>query len=245
MAVTAQEAIKIENNIAFEKLDSITTVDEFLNKCNSKNKKHSQNKLYRLFDIIFSVMVLILLSPVYLAIGFLIKIKSPGAPAFYGHKRVGLNGEEFNCYKFRTMVHDADKKLEELFAIDPEARVEYEKDFKLKNDPRVIPGIGVLLRRTSLDELPQFYNALVGDMSIVGPRPIVEDEKVKYGKCIDTLLSVKPGITGLWQVSGRNDLSYETRVLLDVKYIYNKNLLLDVHLIFKTLRVMINKQGAY
>ena len=152
----------------------------------------------RLFDIVFASIVLTIFSPLYLAIALLVLISSRGS-IFYIHPRVGLNGQQFNCLKFRTMIRGADQALEEYLNSCPVSRAEYESSFKLKQDPR-ITKIGKILRTTSLDELPQFWNVLVGDMSVVGPRPLVQDELVKYGTTIDRVLSVRPGIAGLWQV---------------------------------------------
>lgn len=200
--------------------------------------------LKRAFDIIFSLSVLIFLSPIFLFIALCIKINSPSGPVFYAHERIGLKWKKFNCWKFRTMVPDSDVILKKLLK-DPKIKAEYEKDFKLKNDPRIIPVVGNFLRRTSLDELPQFLNSLLGEMSVVGPRPIVQEEIVKYKNKACSLLSIKPGITGLWQVSGRNDMSYNKRVELDIQYVNNNNFFIDLRIIFKTIKIMLLKKGAY
>ena len=199
----------------------------------------------RLFDIAFSSAALLCLSPVFLIVSLLIKVKSPNGPIFFGHQRIGKDGKFFRVYKFRTMVPDAEKRLKELLDKDEETRKEFEQDFKLKNDPRIISGVGHFLRKSSLDELPQFFNSLIGNMSVVGPRPIVEDEIEKYGKYAKKLLSVKPGVTGLWQVSGRNDIDYNERVSLDMEYIDNQSFWLDIKIIIKTVQVMIFRKGAY
>ncbi|MGB2551775.1 sugar transferase [Campylobacter sp. MOP51] len=199
----------------------------------------------RLFDIIFSAMAIIFLSPLFISIYVLIKIKSPQTPVIFKHERIGKYGVPFKVYKFRTMIFNAEKILEKMLKENPEMEEEYKKDFKLKNDPRIIPVIGNFLRKYSLDELPQFFNALFGSMSIVGPRPIVQDELEKYGEYSDVLLTVKPGITGLWQVSGRNDIDYDERVAIDIQYIQNRSFLLDIEIIFKTILVIIFKKGAY
>ncbi len=195
----------------------------------------------RVFDIAFASIVLTLFSPVYLAITLLVFISSPGS-VLYIHPRVGLNGSKFNCIKFRTMINDADQALEDYLNACPISRAEYEASFKLKHDPR-ITKIGKLLRTTSLDELPQFWNVLMGDMSVVGPRPLVQDELSKYGTAIDRVLSVRPGIAGLWQVSGRNDIPYTKRVQIDASYVRRMSFLLDLHLIFKTILVVIFPKG--
>ena len=230
---------------------------KFLNKChiefNDKNFKvlqdikHDSGKQFgkRVFDIVFSLFAIILLSPVYLIVAMLIKIKSPGAPVIFAHKRIGKDGKFFRVYKFRTMVANAEKILEDCFENHPDIKAEYEKDFKLKDDPRIIPGIGEKMRKYSIDELPQFFNSLFGSMSVVGPRPIVEKEVAKYGKYAIKLYSVKPGVTGLWQVSGRNDIDYDERVALDMEYIDNQTFFGDVKIIIQTILVMVFKKGAY
>jgi lipopolysaccharide/colanic/teichoic acid biosynthesis glycosyltransferase len=195
----------------------------------------------RVFDITFASIVLTVFSPVYIAISLLVFISSPGT-VLYIHSRVGLNGSKFNCIKFRTMVNGADQALEDYLNACPISRAEYEASFKLKHDPR-ITKIGKFLRTTSLDELPQFWNVLVGDMSVVGPRPLVQDELSKYGSAIDRVLSVRPGIAGLWQVSGRNDIPYSKRVQIDASYVKRMSFLLDLHLIFKTILVVIFPKG--
>ncbi|MDJ0725737.1 MAG: sugar transferase [Prochloraceae cyanobacterium] len=199
----------------------------------------------RLFDIIFSSLVLIFFSPIYLILALLIALSSSG-PIFYIQKRVGKNHKTFNCLKFRTMIDNADEILESIMAESPQLREEFETSFKLKNDPRVT-WIGKFLRLTSLDEFPQFWNVLKGDMSVVGPRPLVPEELCKYGNRIDKILTIRPGITGLWQVSGRNDIPYPQRVNIDVYYVNYYNWLLDLWIIFKTIGVIIfpRNNGAY
>jgi len=195
----------------------------------------------RFFDIVFASLVLTIFSPLYFAIALLVLISSRGS-IFYIHPRVGLHGRQFNCVKFRTMINGADQALEDYLNSCPISRAEYEAFFKLKQDPR-ITKIGKILRTTSLDELPQFWNVLVGDMSVVGPRPLVQDELVKYGPAIDRVLSVRPGIAGLWQVSGRNDIPYAKRVIMDASYVRRMSFGLDIWLIFKTILVVIFPKG--
>jgi lipopolysaccharide/colanic/teichoic acid biosynthesis glycosyltransferase len=199
----------------------------------------------RAFDIIFSLTILIVFSPLYLILTGLIAISSPG-PIFYIQQRVGKNFKRFGCIKFRTMVDNADEVLESMMAKSPQMRQEFEDNFKLKQDPR-ITWIGKFLRLTSLDEFPQFWNVLKGDMSVVGPRPLVPEELPKYGSKMDTVLTIKPGITGLWQVSGRNDIPYPQRVQIDVYYVKHNNWLLDTWIIFKTIGIVIfpPNNGAY
>ena len=172
-----------------------------------------------------------------------IYIDSPG-PVIFKHIRIGKDGKEFPCYKFRSMCIDAKEKLEELLKNDPEVRAEWERDFKLKNDPRITKS-GAFLRKTSLDELPQIFNVLKGQMSLVGPRPIIKMEMERYGKYINDYLMVKPGITGMWQVSGRSDIDYNERVLLDSWYVRNWSVWIDIVMLFKTIKVVFFRKGAY
>jgi lipopolysaccharide/colanic/teichoic acid biosynthesis glycosyltransferase len=193
----------------------------------------------------FSLSVLILFLPVYLLLVMLIAISSPG-PIFYVQERVGRNYKSFGCIKFRTMVENADEILVDMMTASPHLRDEFEDNFKLKKDPR-ITGIGKFLRLTSLDEFPQFWNVLKGDMSVVGPRPLVPEELPKYGHHMDRILTIRPGITGLWQVSGRNDIPYNLRVQMDVYYVNYRNFWLDLWIIVKTIGVIISPKnnGAY
>lgn len=199
----------------------------------------------RAFDIVFSLAVLILFSPVYLILTILIAISSSG-PIFYVQERVGKDFKRFKCIKFRTMVDNADEVLETMLAKCPYKRQEFEDNFKLKNDPR-ITWIGKFLRLTSLDEFPQFWNVLKGDMSVVGPRPLVPEELPKYGRKMEKVLNIKPGITGLWQVSGRNDIPYPERVKIDVYYVNHHNWWLDLWIVLKTFGIVIfpHNNGAY
>ena len=202
-----------------------------------RNQSRYGRTLKRLGDIIFSLLVLTLGSPIFILIGILVKLSSPGS-VFYIQKRVGRNYINFGCIKFRTMYKDADELLPNMLEKYPLMRREFEKDFKLRHDPR-ITKLGRFLRRSSLDELPQFFNVLKGEMSVVGPRPIVSDEIKKYSLFMDEVISVRPGLTGLWQVSGRNNLSYKKRVQLDLVYARNRNFLLDVEIIILTLGVLL------
>lgn len=199
----------------------------------------------RLFDIVFSLTVLIVFSPLYLLLILLIALSSPG-PVFYTQERVGRNYRRFDCIKFRTMVENADEVLLEIMETSPRTRREFLENFKLKKDPR-ITWIGRFLRITSLDEFPQFWNVLMGDMSVVGPRPLVVEELPKYGKYIDRVLTTRPGITGLWQVSGRNNIPYPRRVQIDVYYTNCRNLWMDLGIVIKTIGVVVfpKDNGAY
>ena len=202
-----------------------------------RNQSRYGRTLKRIGDVIFSLLVLTLGSPVFILIGLLVKLSSPGS-IFYIQKRVGRNYREFGCIKFRTMYKNADELLPNLLEKYPLMRQEFEKDFKLRHDPR-ITKLGRFLRRSSLDELPQFFNVLKGEMSVVGPRPIVSNEINKYSVFMEEVISVRPGLTGLWQVSGRNNLSYKKRVELDLVYARNRNFLLDLEIILLTLGVLL------
>lgn len=199
----------------------------------------------RLFDIVFSLSVLILCAPVYLILACLVAFTSSGS-IFYTQERVGKNHQPFGCIKFRTMVPDADLLLADMMAESATMREEFSQNFKLKQDPR-ITKIGHFLRVTSLDEFPQFLNVLKGEMSVVGPRPLVPDEIEKYGEAIDQVLSIRPGITGLWQVSGRNDIPYAQRIRIDVSYVKLRNFWLDLSIVVRTIKVMVmpRNNGAY
>ena len=195
----------------------------------------------RTFDILTSLLAIILLSPLFLIIILLIRIDSKGK-AFYKHKRIGKYGNYIYLYKFRSMYIDADVRLKELLK-DPKIKKEWEENFKLEDDPRVT-RVGKILRKTSLDELPQLLNILLGDMSLVGPRPIIDDEIKKYGKNKKKFLSVTPGLTGWWACNGRSDISYEERMSLELYYVDHCSLLLDIKCILKTIIVVFKKTGA-
>lgn len=205
--------------------------------------QHVDQTIKRLVDIVLAALVLTVTSPLFLIISAAIKLSSRG-PVVFCHRRIGAGGRYFDCYKFRTMVVDADRKLEEVLAGSPELRKEFAKTHKLKDDPRVT-RIGALLRKTSLDEFPQFWNVLKGDMSIVGPRPIVTEEMTRYGRWLPLILELRPGITGLWQVSGRNDTTYAERVALDRRYALTRTIATDFSIMAKTPTVMLKRNGAY
>ena len=200
------------------------------------------NSLKRAMDIVGSVLLIVLFSPLFIVIAFL--IHRDGGSCLYGQARVGYGGKSFKCLKFRSMIMDSQQYLEDFLASNPDARAEWNKDFKLKNDPRVT-RIGSFLRKTSLDELPQLFNVLKGDMSLVGPRPVVADELSRYGALTQKYMSARPGMTGLWQVSGRNDTTYRERISLDCYYIENWRAHTDMLLMFKTLAVIFQGRGAY
>jgi undecaprenyl-phosphate galactose phosphotransferase len=189
-----------------------------------------------------ALLIIIAISPVLALVAWLIW-KRDGAPIFFGHYRVGRDGELFRCLKFRSMYRDADRMLKELLETDPQARAEWERDQKLANDPRITP-VGHFLRKTSLDELPQLFNVLRGEMSLVGPRPITNGELARYGAARWHYLSVQPGMTGLWQVSGRNNTTYDERVALDRRYVEARSIRLDLSILFRTIKVVVARDGA-
>ena len=197
----------------------------------------------RAVDIVGTLVLAAVFSPLILTIIFLMRKEERGT-IIYRHRRVGRNGQTFECLKFRTMVPNADHVLRELLERDPAIKAEWVRDHKLRCDPRVT-RLGRFLRRTSLDELPQLWNVMRGEMSLVGPRPVVREELLRYGKNVRAYLSTKPGITGLWQVKGRNDTDYRRRVVLDTYYVRNQNLLLDLYILLKTTRVVLGGSGAY
>ncbi|MDU2063352.1 MAG: undecaprenyl-phosphate galactose phosphotransferase WbaP [Sporomusaceae bacterium] len=195
------------------------------------------------FDFFVSLLLLPFVVLFLVVIALFTYLNSPG-PVFFVQQRVGKGGQFFPCYKIRTMVTNAEEKLAQYLQENPTACQEWQTDFKLKEDPRVTP-IGKFLRKTSLDELPQLFNVLRGEMSLVGPRPIIAEEVVRYGEYIQDYHMVRPGITGMWQVSGRSDVSYEERVQLDSWYVRNWSLWLDIVTLFKTVGVVLKRKGAY
>jgi Undecaprenyl-phosphate galactose phosphotransferase WbaP len=200
-------------------------------------------ELKRFMDLFIVIVGGLFVLPFLLIIALLIRITSRG-PVLYRHKRLGMNGKYFYAYKFRSMVVDSQERLEKLLESNPERKREWEKNHKLANDPRVT-GIGKFIRRTSVDEFPQLINILKGEMSLVGPRPIVDEEVAKYGEDYNQIFSVKPGLTGLWQVSGRSDTNYQERVAYDTYYIQSWSGWLDLWVIFKTFGAVIQGRGAY
>ncbi|MCR9125582.1 MAG: sugar transferase [Rhodobacteraceae bacterium] len=195
-----------------------------------------------MFDKVFSAFALVSLLPFLCVIAAAIRLTTKG-PVLYRHMRVGKDGRLFPCLKFRTMVVDADRRLEAVISVDPIARQEWDERRKLDRDPR-INAIGHFLRRSSLDELPQFWNVLIGDMSVVGPRPITVDEAYLYSKHLAVYTAVRPGITGMWQISGRSNTSYAERIRMDVAYIGNWSLLLDLKITLRTVRAVLSADGA-
>ncbi|MEO1209956.1 MAG: undecaprenyl-phosphate galactose phosphotransferase WbaP [Cyanobacteria bacterium J06638_20] len=196
-----------------------------------------------LIDRLTTLVGGLLVFPLFLLIAILIRLDSPG-PIFYGQTRIGQNGQHFKAWKFRSMVVNADKALKDYLVNHPELKEDWVTNQKLRNDPRVT-RIGRFLRQTSLDELPQLWNILRGEMSLVGPRPIVDEEVEKYGDKFGLYTKVTPGLTGLWQVSGRNNLAYEERVSLDAYYVRNWSVWLDVYILIRTIWVVLSGEGAY
>jgi len=228
------------SNMEVETLFNEKTV--MLRMCN--NMMMLRNRLLKnTFDLISSVSGTILILPIFLGIAAAIYISSPG-PVIFAHQRIGTKGKLFPCYKFRSMVVNAQEVLEDYLEKNPAAREEWERDFKLKNDPRVT-RIGNFLRKTSLDELPQLFNVIKGEMSLVGPRPIIDKEIVKYGEYIHDYYLVRPGMTGYWQVGGRSDVDYDSRVQMDSWYVRNWSFWQDIVLLLKTVKVVFAGKGAY
>lgn len=201
------------------------------------------DRAYTLLNQATALVLIALLAPVFAIVAWRIW-REDGAPLTFGHYRVGHRGRLFRCFKFRTMVRDADAVLGELLQRDPAARAEWERDHKLRVDPRVT-RIGAFLRRTSLDELPQLFNVLRGEMHLVGPRPVTVPEMARYGSRKRHYLSVRPGVTGLWQVSGRNNTTYEARVQFDADYVERRNPWVDLWILARTVKVLLTREGAH
>ena len=222
-----------------EKIDENAIAIDFV----TSEIKNSEGYLFikRFLDIIGSLSGLILLFPIMMLVAIAIKIEDPKGKVIFGHMRVGKDGRLFPCLKFRSMFANAEEMKKNF---TEEQKREYAETFKLKNDPR-ITKVGKFIRKTSLDELPQLFNILKGDMTIVGPRPIVIDELEFYGECEDYYKAVKPGLTGLWQVSGRSDTTYDERVNLDMEYVTTRNTFKDLYIIFMTAVKVLKREGSY
>ena len=197
----------------------------------------------RSFDLALAIAGLVFLAPLLIAVAILIKLQD-GGPVLFQQERLGRAGSVFRCWKFRTMVVDAQARLDDLLARDPAARLEWQRDHKLKVDPR-ITALGRFLRKSSIDEIPQLLNIIAGDMSIVGPRPIVRAEIPRYASRFASYCRVKPGLTGLWQISGRSNTSYRRRVALDVLYIRRRTLMMDLRIIAFTVPAVLQSRGSY
>ncbi len=213
----------------------VTQIDE----CVEKSKVKVYDFVKRIIDIIIGVIGLIICLPIFVIIGIIIKIDSKG-PIFFKHKRIGKHGKKIEIYKFRTMMDNAEEAMKNF---TEEQKKEFAENFKLENDPRVT-RVGKILRKTSLDELPQIINILKGEMSIIGPRPIVKSELEKYGNNQGKFLSVAPGLTGYWAANGRSDVSYEERMALELYYVENRSLILDLKIFFKTILSVLKGRGA-
>lgn len=224
--------------------ESATRVPTSLPKKSRPSNSTKQTlELARLFDILIAVAALWFFAPLMLVLAFAIKAQD-GGPVTFGHTRIGRDGRTFKCLKFRSMVVDAETRLQNLLAADAMARAEWEVDHKLRQDPRVT-ALGALLRKSSLDELPQLINVLRGEMSIVGPRPIVAAEIVRYGRAFRYYKVLRPGITGLWQSSGRNNVSYRRRVAMDVLYAKRRSVGLYLYILLKTVPAVLLRDGSY
>jgi lipopolysaccharide/colanic/teichoic acid biosynthesis glycosyltransferase len=209
----------------------------------SRNNEVPNSRLTRVIDILVILMAAPYLLFFLLLISIFIMLDSKGGP-FYSQTRIGRGGRTFRAHKFRTMVLNADEILQRCLDESPDLQAEWLANHKLKHDPRVT-RVGAVLRKLSLDELPQFWNIVVGEMSLIGPRPIVEAEIVRYGKCFELYKQARPGLTGLWQVSGRSDTSYQRRVELDEYYLLNRSIKMDLKILWKTVYVVLGRKGAY
>lgn len=205
-------------------------------------RKQIIDAVSRVIDVVATLSLIVVLFPVMLLLTVAVAIDAKGSPVF-AHRRIGKGGRPFKCYKFRTMCNDAEARLEAILRANPELRREWNEHHKLSNDPRITP-FGHFLRETSLDELPQLFNVLVGEMALVGPRPIVQAELSRYDRHLPSYLSVKPGLTGLWQVTCRSESTYRRRVAIDRVYAARKCLLLDLRILFATIPAVLSRRGA-
>ena len=197
----------------------------------------------RIFDFLLALSAIVILSPLLVCVAIAVRL-SDGGPAFFGHTRIGFSGKTFKCWKFRSMIPNSDAVFKEYLVQNPDAAEEWRKNQKIQNDPR-ITRLGYFLRKYSIDELPQLFNILVGDMSFVGPRPIQRSEYEKYGFSLRHYLSTRPGLTGLWQISGRSNSTYQKRVVFDRYYVTHWRMLTDIALIIKTVPVAVTGSGSY
>jgi exopolysaccharide production protein ExoY len=218
------------------------TIRSVRGEAGSVNRRLFRDSVKRVFDVLGAVVLGVVFSPLIVVVAVLLRLE--GGPVVFRHRRVGRHGKGFDCLKFRSMRPDADRVLRELLEQRPEFRAEWVRDHKLRDDPRVT-AVGRFLRRTSLDEVPQLWNVIRGEMSLVGPRPVVREELLRYGRCASIYLAARPGVTGLWQVNGRNNTDYRRRVVLDVYYVRRQNLFLDFYILLKTTYVVLGGSGAY
>lgn len=227
-------------NINVESQEAILSRDiVIVPKIAKKASKINYMSVKRVFDLVISTIGLIILSPIFLILAIIVKLDSKG-PVFFAHTRYGKNGKKFKMYKFRTMYENAQDMINDF---TPEQMKEWKENFKLQNDPR-ITKVGKFLRKTSLDELPQIVNIIKGDLSIIGPRPVIEEELEKYGENKEKFLSVTPGLTGYWQANGRSSTTYEQRMEMELYYIDHISPKLDFKIFFKTIESVIKKEGA-
>lgn len=227
-------------NINVESQEAILSRDiVIVPKIAKKASKINYMSVKRVFDLVISTIGLIILSPIFLILAIIVKLDSKG-PVFFAHTRYGKNGKKFKMYKFRTMYENAQDMINDF---TPEQMKEWKENFKLQDDPR-ITKVGKFLRKTSLDELPQIVNIMKGDLSIIGPRPVIEEELEKYGENKEKFLSVKPGLTGYWQANGRSSTTYEQRMEMELYYIDHISPKLDFKIFFKTIESVIKKEGA-
>ncbi|WP_267414443.1 MULTISPECIES: sugar transferase [unclassified Sphingomonas] len=220
----------------------MAVVQPFAHNSTADNRSGRSEPLFRLLDLTIGIVAVVVFGPLLIALAILIYVSNPG-PIFFVQQRIGFNGKSFACFKFRTMVVDAQERLARLLEEDPAARLEWERDHKLRNDPRITP-LGRFLRKSSFDELPQFFNLINGTMSAVGPRPIVVAEITRYGRWFGDYCRVKPGITGLWQVSGRSDTTYRRRVALDVAYSRHRSIGLNLKIMLMTIPAVLAARGS-
>ncbi len=231
--------IEYASNEILLELPGLESVNQVENTTNLKLKQYMKRGI----DIVGSILGLLLLLPLTIGVYIANLIAKENGPLFYSQERIGKNGRKFKMYKFRTMIVGADKKLEEMLRENEELRIEFTKYKKLKNDPR-ITQIGKILRKTSLDEFPQFINVLKGEMSLVGPRPYLPKEKDEMGNYYDYIIKCKPGLTGYWQANGRNSVTFDNRLKMDLEYWKSNSLILDLQLLNKTVKNVIKKEGA-
>jgi lipopolysaccharide/colanic/teichoic acid biosynthesis glycosyltransferase len=239
MGQAQREAIEAPGYVAVARVPTIQVRDPLVGPFPEKKNSF----LTRLIDVAGALALLIFTAPLILFLALLVKLYD-GGPVFFVHRRIGQGGNMFPCLKIRSMVMDADKRLDQLLASDANARAEWALDQKLRNDPR-ITGLGHFLRRSSLDELPQLINVLRGDMSLVGPRPIVLDEAPRYGRWLKYYCAVRPGITGMWQVSGRNNLTYRRRVACDVLYARRQSARMNLAILIMTIPAVLSQDGSH
>jgi len=220
----------------------MAAVQAFAQNSTANNHSSKSEPLFRLLDLTIGIVAVVAFGPLLIALAILIYVSNPG-PILFVQQRIGFDGKSFACFKFRTMVVDAQERLARLLEEDPAARLEWERDHKLRNDPR-ITSLGRFLRKSSFDELPQFFNLINGTMSAVGPRPIVVAEITRYGRWFGDYCRVKPGITGLWQVSGRSDTTYRRRVALDVAYSRHRSIGLNLKIMLMTIPAVLAARGS-